>query len=235
MAAGKRRRTRRRGRWRRRLLGAVLLAPVLWALWVGGTWPDIDAVVSGPIHTSAFIERQPGARQTWLPYARIDDDVKIAVLAAEDTRFFQHEGFDTHELKEALKDAAFGDGLRGASTITQQVAKNLWLRPDRSFVRKLQEALLAAQLERAASKHRILEIYLNIAEFGPGVFGVEAASQRFYGHSAARLSEEEAAELAAGLPRTTWYPGVKSKGYREAVARIKRRAGKMRTWMAKLI
>lgn len=213
----------------------MLLPLLLWALWVWATWPDVGAVASGAIHTSAFIESQPGGKQTWLPYARIDDDVKIAVLAAEDTRFFQHEGFDTHELKEALKDAVFGDGLRGASTITQQVAKNLWLRPDRSFVRKLKEAILAAQLERAASKHRILEIYLNIAEFGPGVFGVEAASQRFFGHSASSLSEEEAAQLAAGLPRTTWYPGVKSRGYREAVARVERRAGKMRDWMAKLL
>lgn len=225
----KRKKGRRRWPW---IVLALVLAPILF-VWI--TWPDVDAIAEGPVETSAFIASTPNAKQRWLPYASIDDDVKVAVVAAEDTQFFQHDGFDTYEIKQALKDALFADdSLRGASTISQQVAKNLWLSPSRSFFRKLKEAVLTWQLERAASKRRILEIYLNVAEFGPGVYGVEAASQKYYGHSAASLSVRQAAKLAAGLPRRAWNPSSESDAYFDAVRRIERRMSKM-AWLYDLI
>ncbi len=237
MAAKKKRgkRKKRRVSWPLRIALTLVAAVVLGVGYVVVTWPDVDAMKSGPVRTSAFIASTPAAKQRWLPYAMIDDDMKVAVVAAEDTTFYKHHGFDTHEIGEALKDALFGDdGLRGASTISQQVAKNLWLSPDRSFVRKLKEAVLTWQLERALSKERILEIYLNVAEFGPGVYGVEAASQKYYGHSAASLSVNEAARLAAGLPRGAWNPSQTSEAYLQSVERLERRMKRL-AWLRDLI
>ncbi|MEQ8568343.1 MAG: monofunctional biosynthetic peptidoglycan transglycosylase [Deltaproteobacteria bacterium] len=237
MAAKKKRgkRKKRRVSWPVRIALTLVAAVVLGVGYVVVTWPDVDAMKSGPVRTSAFIASTPGAKQRWLPYAMIDDDMKVAVVAAEDTTFYKHHGFDTYEIGEALKDALFGgDGLRGASTISQQVAKNLWLSPDRSFVRKLKEAVLTWQLERALSKERILEIYLNVAEFGPGVYGVEAASQKYYGHSAASLSVNEAARLAAGLPRGAWNPSQTSEAYLQSVERLERRMKRL-AWLRDLI
>lgn len=221
--------------WILRIAGFVVLGFVASVVYVLVTWPDVEDVKSGPITTSAFIASTPAAKQRWLAYDMIDDDMKVAVVAAEDTTFYQHSGFDTHEIGEALKDAIFGgDDLRGASTISQQVAKNLWLSPRRSFGRKFKEAVLTWQLERALPKRRILEIYLNVAEFGPSVYGVEAASQKYYGHSAASLSVNEAAKLAAGLPRGAWHPGQTSAAYLEAVARLEKRMKRL-AWLYDLI
>jgi monofunctional biosynthetic peptidoglycan transglycosylase len=115
-----------------------------------------------------------------------------------------------------------GEAPRGASTITQQLAKNLWLSGTRSPYRKVKEAILTWQLERALSKRRILELYLNVAEFGPGVFGAGAASQRYFGRPAAELGPAEAAALAAGLPMPgTWHPGVDTAAYRRRMASIR--------------
>ena len=114
-----------------------------------------------------------------------------------------------------------GKRVRGASTITQQLAKNLWLSPSRSPTRKLREIVLTRQLERNLSKHRILELYLNVVEFGPGVYGAEAASRRYFGVPAADLDAVQAAQLAASLPRpSSWHPGVSSRGYERSVDRI---------------
>jgi monofunctional biosynthetic peptidoglycan transglycosylase len=121
-------------------------------------------------------------------------------MAAEDQRFLEHHGIDFVSLDRALEDYRDGDSLRGASTITQQVAKNLFLWEGRSFVRKALEAYFALVIELLWSKQHILETYLNIAEFGPGVFGVEAAAQRFFGVPARRLTAPQAALLAAVLP-----------------------------------
>ncbi len=144
-----------------------------------------------------------------------------AVLVAEDIDFFSHSGFATEEIKSALREAAEGRQLRGASTITQQLAKNLWLAPSRNPWRKVEEAILTVQLERRLSKRRILELYLNVVEFGPGVWGIGNASRTYFGIVPSELSELEAAELAAGLPRPrTWHPGVDSSAYRKRVARI---------------
>jgi monofunctional biosynthetic peptidoglycan transglycosylase len=113
---------------------------------------------------------------------------------------------------------------RGASTITQQLAKNLWLSPARNPVRKLKEGILTRQLEARLGKRRILELYLNVAEFGPGVYGAEAASRRYFGKAASELSEDEAAQLAAALPNPRmWHPGASGPAYRRYVDTLKRR------------
>jgi monofunctional biosynthetic peptidoglycan transglycosylase len=145
-----------------------------------------------------------------------------ALLLAEDAGFYGHPGIDLREVPAALlTDWARGGAARGASTITQQLAKNLWLSPSRNPLRKLKEAALTRQLERHLSKRRILELYLNVVEFGPGVWGCESAARRYFGKPAAALTEREAAELAASLPRpSTWHPGARGRGYARHVERI---------------
>ncbi len=162
-----------------------------------------------------------------MPYDSISADLKRAVVAGEDIEFFSHRGFSYPELKDALKDALGEGRLRGASTITQQLAKNLWLSPSRNPLRKVREALLTRQLEKHLSKHRILELYLNVVEFGPGIYGAEAAALHYFGSSASQLTEEQAAQLAAGLPRPSrWHPGSDSPSYQRYVAEIQRRMHK---------
>ena len=150
------------------------------------------------------------------------------MLVGEDINFFSHRGFDLGEIRLAVTKA-IEDGAppRGASTITQQLAKNLWLSPSRNPLRKLEEAVLTWQLERTLSKRRIFELYLNVVEFGPGIYGVEASSRRYFGKSVSEVSDDEAAELAASLPSpTTWHPGSSRPGYRRHVESIKRRMAK---------
>ena len=137
-----------------------------------------------------------------------------AVLASEDDRFFLHEGFDFEELEKAIEASKRGKKLRGASTITQQVAKNLFLWEGRSFVRKGLEAWLTIVLELCLSKDRILDLYLNMAEWGDGIFGAAMAAQTYYHKPAARLTREESARLAAILPSPRrWSPsgGIASR------------------------
>jgi monofunctional biosynthetic peptidoglycan transglycosylase len=157
-----------------------------------------------PPPTSAFMLRNVLAGGAvdyrWVDWVRISPHAKLAVLAAEDQRFPDHFGFDTYSLLDALEAGTNGGRLRGASTITQQVAKNVFLWQERSWLRKGLEALLALELEIWWPKRRVLEVYLNVAEFGPGVFGVEAASRRFFSKSASALTPWEAALLAAVLP-----------------------------------
>src|SRR5688572_21165723 len=147
---------------------------------------------------------QPGPVRE-LDYIWVDRDeiawsAARAVIAAEDQRFVAHRGIDFVSLDRALADYRGGDNLRGASTITQQVAKNLFLWQSRSFVRKALEAYFAVLIEMCWTKERILEVYLNVAELGPGVFGVEAAAREYFGSHAAALSVADAALLAAVLP-----------------------------------
>jgi monofunctional biosynthetic peptidoglycan transglycosylase len=128
------------------------------------------------------------------------------------------------EMRIAVEQAREGGKVRGASTITQQLAKNLWLSSDRTIARKLREALLAVDLERFLTKRRILELYLNVVQFGPGVFGAEAAARRYFAKPALFLTEDESAQLAAGLTRPSlWYPGVSAAEYGERVELIRRR------------
>lgn len=189
------------------------------------TWPDVASLATENPTKTAFIdaalERGVDVEWRWAPYDEISDNLKKAVLVAEDYSFFSHNGFDTHEIKAAAREAMKGKRVRGASTITQQLAKNLWLSPSRSPTRKLREIVLTRQLERHLSKHRILELYLNVVEFGPGVYGAEAAAWRYVGVSAADLDVVQAAQLAASLPRpSSWHPGVSSRGYEKRVDRI---------------
>ncbi len=236
-----RRRARRGGaRVLRRLLLAALGLVAAWLAWEAWTWPDVRALARRPPATTAFIERYRAAQRaagrdphvawSWVPYAAISPEIKRAVLVAEDIGFFSHHGFAVAEMREALTKALEEGGRpRGASTITQQLAKNLWLSPSRDPVRKAKEAILTGQLERALGKRRILECYLNVVELGPGVYGVEAASRRWFGRAAAEIDEREAAELAASLPSpSTWHPGSTRPGYRRYVETILRRMAKAR-------
>jgi monofunctional biosynthetic peptidoglycan transglycosylase len=139
-------------------------------------------------------------RYRWVGWKQIAPELRIAVVAAEDQKFPYHFGFDLESMAEAWKDHEEGGRLRGASTISQQVAKNLFLWPGRSFIRKGLEAYFTVLIELLWSKQRILEVYLNIAEFGKGIFGAAAASRTLFGKSPAHLSRGEAATLAAVLP-----------------------------------
>ncbi len=215
-------------------VAALVLAAGGYATFRALTWPDVAALAERDPETTAFIERYRARQReadehvvaAWLPvpWERISPHLKRAVVAAEDLEFFSHRGFSTHETWEAVRDALSGGRLRGASTITQQLAKNLWLSPSRSPIRKLEELLLTRQLERHLTKRRILELYLNVVEFGPRVYGAEAAARRYFGKPAAALTEHEAALLAAGLPRPAhWHPGVETDAYERYVAEIEQR------------
>ena len=166
---------------------------------------------------TAMMLQQPGAVRDidyrWVPRRAIAGTAARAAIAAEDQRFLGHHGIDFESLGDALDDFQAGDDLRGASTITQQVAKNVFLWSGRSFVRKGLEAYFALLLESLLPKQRILEIYLNIVELGPETFGVEAAAQRFFGRPAAALTAEQAALLAAVLPNPRRLRAVDPSSY----------------------
>jgi monofunctional biosynthetic peptidoglycan transglycosylase len=226
---------KRRGR---ALLGIGLAVLGLGIGYEAWTWPTVAALVRRNPTTTAFIEDYRQAQRAaggddrvawvWTSYAAISPHLKRAVLVAEDINFFSHHGFDFGEMRTALGQALEeGEAPRGASTITQQLAKNLWLSPSRNPLRKLKEAVLTWQLERTLGKRRILELYLNVVELGPGVYGVGAASRRYFGKPAAELEEAAAARLAASLPHpTAWHPGAPSRAYDRHVATIQRRMAK---------
>jgi len=226
---------RTRAGWTGRLAMLVIVAAGIWLAVLIWTWPSVGRLATARPTTTAFIEQyraeQRAARRsdrvawTWTPYAAISPALKRAVLVAEDVNFFSHHGFALDEMQNALEDALRDHELpRGASTITQQLAKNLWLSRSRNPLRKGKEALLTWQLERQLSKRRILELYLNVVELGPGLYGVGAASERYFGKAPADLDDAEAAQLAAVLPKpSTWRPGSASPAYRRRVAAIQRR------------
>src|SRR6185369_16506454 len=217
--------TPRKGRRRRAALLALLLLLGGFAAYEALTWPDVAALAREAPRTTAFVEayrararregRKDGVTLQFVPYGRIAPSVKRAVLVGEDINFFSHHGFEIKEMKKAVEEAVEeNEAPRGASTITQQLAKNLWLSPSRNPWRKVREALLTRQLESTLSKRRILEIYLNVVEFGEGVYGAEAAARRYFGKGAAELSDDEAAQLAASLPNPSrWHPGSSSRAY----------------------
>ena len=154
-----------------------------------------------PLSTTAFMLQSPyPVTQHWINIDKLPAHVPMAMVASEDQLFPQHFGVDFNAISKALNQSEDGDALRGASTITQQTAKNLLLWPGRSFVRKGLEAGLAVSLEIIWGKKRILEVYLNVAEFGKGIYGVEAASQHYFHKSASNLTSSEAAQLAVLLP-----------------------------------
>ena len=148
-----------------------------------------------------------GLNKRWVPLTRISPDVVRAVMALEDTAFCRHSGFDWDEMASAVEDRLKGGRLRGASTISMQTAKNLFLWPDRHIARKALEAPLTVLIESLLNKRRILEVYLNVIEWGPGIYGVEAASHAYFKKSASNLAGLEAALLAAVLPNPRrWSP-----------------------------
>jgi monofunctional biosynthetic peptidoglycan transglycosylase len=193
----------RKGRLRRSIGAAalvVLLAPALPIALLRFVPAPGSALMVQRWAEARAAGRSFRLRYDWVPARQVAPSLRAAVIASEDQRFFEHAGFDFEALGSAVGEWRRGDGLRGASTISQQVAKNLFLWPGRSFVRKALEAWLTLYLELLWPKERILEVYLNVVELGDGVFGVEAASRHHFGRPAARLSAAEAALLAAMLP-----------------------------------
>ncbi len=165
-----------------------------------------------------------GLKKHWVPLERISPDLPRAVIAAEDNRFCTHSGFDWQALRAVLDEARAGEKMRGASTITMQTAKNVFLWPGRSVVRKAFEAWLTPQIELIWNKQRILEVYLNVVEIGPGIYGAEAAARRHFGKPAADLSATEAASLAAVLPNPrAWSPREPSAFLQDRVRTISTR------------
>lgn len=154
-----------------------------------------------PLPTTAFMLQSPyPVTQKWISIDKLPSSMSLAVVASEDQRFPEHFGVDFTAIIDAVEQYSDGDGLRGASTITQQTAKNIFLWSGRSFIRKALEATLALSLEAIWGKQRILEVYLNVAEFGKGIYGVEAASQHYFGKSARYLTKHQTAQLAVLLP-----------------------------------
>lgn len=149
---------------------------------------------------------EPVIRQQWISYPKIAPTIKRAVIASEDANFADHDGVDWDAIEKAYDaNQKRGKPMRGGSTITMQLAKNLFLSGERSYVRKAQELVITYMLEVCLSKQRIFEIYLNVAEWGVGVFGIEAASRHYYGISASQLNAEQGARLASMLPRPRFY------------------------------
>src|SRR5579885_83402 len=174
------------------------------------TLPDVRPLIKQNPSTTAFIRlrdeealakgQKPRRVMRWQSYAHISRDLKRAVLVAEDDAFFQHEGVDFEQLQESIEiDWRRGRFTRGASTITQQLAKNLYLSPSKNPLRKLKELIIARRLEAELKKARILELYLNVIEWGDGVYGVDAAARTYFHESSSDLTPEQAALLAAAI------------------------------------
>lgn len=201
-------------------------------LWL--TLPDVKPLASTNPRSTAFIELRQGEarargrllelRWTWRPLRDISPYLRHAVIDAEDARFWSHEGVDWEAVKSAAEHNWEEKRMAlGASTITQQVAKNLYLSPSRDPIRKVREVLIARRLEKHLSKRRLLEIYLNIAEWGDGVFGAEAASERWFGRAARDLTPAQAARLAIALPNPRKFsPAQRSSALERKAARLVR-------------
>jgi monofunctional biosynthetic peptidoglycan transglycosylase len=178
---------------------------------------------------SAEQDRPVPQQWTWVPLVRISPHLQRAVIAAEDASFFIHEGFDWEGIRDAaLANLEAGEMKRGGSTITQQLAKNLYLSSERSIFRKAREALITRSLEHRLTKERILELYLNVAEWGRGVYGAEAAARHHFGKSAVALTADEAAWLAAILPSPRRYDPIRK------TSALTRRHQRIVRWMHKV-
>jgi monofunctional biosynthetic peptidoglycan transglycosylase len=187
------------------------------------TLPDVRRLATTNPTTTAFMElrereaadagRRVKRVQQWVPYSRISINLRRAVLAAEDSAFFDHEGIDLAEIKKSIQTSIEkGSSLRGASTITQQLAKNLYLSPSRDPLRKLRELMITWRLETALPKARIFEIYLNVIEWGDLIWGAEAASRTYFGVPASALSREQAALLAGAIINPRLYSPAHPRG-----------------------
>jgi monofunctional glycosyltransferase len=216
------------------LAGALALALGAGGIALFATLPDVRPLAKAPPTTTAFIDlrreqaKQAGKRfvlrQTWRPVDRISPYLQESVVLSEDAKFWQHEGVDWDAVEKAAeKNWKRGKVAVGGSTITQQLAKNLYLSPSKNPLRKLRELLIARRLEAELSKERLLELYLNVAEWGDGVFGAEAAARRWFGVSAAELSPVQSARLAVALPN----PRLRAPSARDAA--LDRKAARLVT------
>ena len=199
--------------WLWRGIALFVAVALIYQLWIfAHIWWWVDHNPS----TSAFMEqrlevlqsKKPDAelRYQWVPYNRISNNLKRALIAAEDSKFLDHEGFDWEGIQKAYeKNQKKGKIVAGGSTISQQLAKNLFLSSRKVFWRKGEEAVITVMLEQMMSKRRILEIYLNVIEWGNGVFGAEAAARHYYKTSASSLSAEQSARLASMVPNPRYY------------------------------
>ena len=201
----------RRSRPLRKILLALVIILAAWVAWEAITFPDVEELRDENPETTAFMEhrrrelRRAGKdddlQYRFVPYDRISRHLRRGVLVSEDNSFYEHEGVDVEGMKEAMRRNWEERRLTaGGSTITQQLAKNLYLSPSRNPVRKLKEFLIARSMERNLSKKRILELYLNVVEMGERVYGAEAAARHYFGKSAAGLTPSQAALLAGSLP-----------------------------------
>jgi len=220
-----------------RVLAALAAAGFAYAAYIYLTLPDVRTLRTSNPTTTAFMElraREAAGRglpytkdQRWVPYARISQNLKRAVLVAEDSAFWKHAGIDFDQLRESMEvNWERGEFARGASTITQQLAKNLYLSPSKNPIRKLRELLITRRLEAELSKQRILELYLNVIEWGDGIWGAEAAARRYFRKSSAELTPQESALLAAAIinPRLL-DPGHPTARLRRRQQMIARRMG----------
>ena len=192
-------------RSRKRRIGCLPIILVLLLMPVGGVL--IHAVVPPPI-TLLMVQRLTegeGLHARWRGLDDLSPDLVDAVIAAEDSRFCEHDGFDIEAIQDALEENAEGGRIRGGSTLSQQTAKNVFLWPGRGWIRKGLEAGYTVLIEAIWPKRRIVEVYLNVAEMGPGVYGAEAAARHWFGKSASDLTRTEAARLAAILPNPREY------------------------------
>lgn len=197
---------------KRILLGLIILFLVYqvyifaWVFWWG--WVNPGSTRFMEIRLSELRDKDPKAelKHEWVPYHKISVNLKRALIAAEDANFVDHEGFDWEGIQRAIeKNQKKGRFVAGGSTISQQLAKNLFLTPTRSLLRKGEEALITLMIELLWDKERIFEVYLNVIEWGNGVFGAEAAARHYYRISAAQLGAEQAARLAAMVPNPRFY------------------------------
>jgi monofunctional biosynthetic peptidoglycan transglycosylase len=223
----------------KRILLVLLAVILLWLGWEVVTFPDVSALAKEPPKTTAFMEQRKKKLRAegksdelkwkWVAYGRISPYLRRAVLVAEDDSFYEHEGVDVDAMKEAFERNWKRKKLAsGGSTITQQLAKNLYLSPSRNPLRKLKEYFIARALEKHLSKKRILEIYLNVVELGERVYDAEAASRFYFAKSASALSPSEAALLAGSLPNPrVMVPGKPNKRLRWRQRMI---LSRMRRW-----
>ena len=231
------RKRRKVGKTIGRGIAAVLAILFGCAAYVYLTIPDVRPLRTTIPETTAFIElrarearasgQEPRRVQRWVPYGRISPQLVRAVLVTEDSRFWRHDGVDYEQIKESMEiNLERGEFARGASTITQQLAKNLYLSPSKNPIRKLRELLIARRLEHELSKQRILELYLNVIEWGNGIYGAEAAARTYFRKGASQLDASESALLAAAIanPRVM-NPGSPSARLRRRQQMVLRRMG----------
>jgi len=202
----------------------VIILFVLSIILIYGSLPDVGALKTANPKSTAFIElrkkqasqnnKKLRIRQRWVSFKSIPKLFRQSVRISEDASFYKHEGVDFDELKEAIRrDLEDGRLSRGGRTITQQLAKNLYLSEDKTFVRKIKEYLIARRLEKTLTKYRIYHLYLNVIEFGPGIFGVQAAANYYFRKHVSELSLDEIVRLAAVIPRPLQVNPTRNKGW----------------------